>query len=45
MAFSRAGDLYIAVGGAFTAPGQGSILKVPCAALGAPEACPHQPAQ
>ena len=41
MAFSRAGDLYIAVNGAFSAPGQGAILKIACGALGAPEACPR----
>jgi sugar lactone lactonase YvrE len=45
MAFSHLGDLYIALSGAFTAPGQGSILKVPCSALGVPEACPHEPTQ
>ncbi len=39
MIFSPAGDLYIAVGGAFSAPGQGAILKVHCAALGASKAC------
>jgi sugar lactone lactonase YvrE len=39
MAFSHAGDLYIALSGAFSASRQGSILKVPCAALGAPKAC------
>jgi sugar lactone lactonase YvrE len=33
MAFSHKGDLYITVSGAFTAPGQGAILKVPCLAL------------
>lgn len=33
MVFSQAGDLYIAVAGAFSAPGQGAILKVPCRAL------------
>jgi sugar lactone lactonase YvrE len=42
MAFSRAGDLYIAVNGAFSAPGQGTILKLACGALGAPAACPHR---
>jgi sugar lactone lactonase YvrE len=45
MAFSRTGDLYIAVGGAFTAQGQGEILKVQCYALGAPEACSRQSTQ
>jgi sugar lactone lactonase YvrE len=40
MAFSRAGDLYIAVNGAWSAPGQGAILKIACLGLGAPEACP-----
>jgi sugar lactone lactonase YvrE len=39
MAFSRAGDLFIALNGAFGGIGQGSILKVACAALGAPQAC------
>jgi len=33
MVFSRTGDLYIAVSGVFSAPGQGEILKVPCAVL------------
>lgn len=42
MVFSRAGDLYIAVGGAFTLPGQGAILKVPCLAFNVPKACPPQ---
>jgi DNA-binding beta-propeller fold protein YncE len=42
MAFSRSGDLYIAVGGAFTPSGQGAILKIPCLALDAPEACLRQ---
>jgi sugar lactone lactonase YvrE len=41
MVFSHTGDLYIAVSGAFTAPGEGAILKVPCRMLGAPEACPR----
>jgi len=41
MAFSRTGDLYIAVNGAFSAPGQGAILKLACGALGAPAACPR----
>jgi sugar lactone lactonase YvrE len=41
MAFSRTGDLYIAVNGAFSAPGQGTILKLACGALGAPAACPR----
>jgi sugar lactone lactonase YvrE len=40
MAFSRSGDLYIAVNGAWSAPGQGAILRIACAALGAPAACP-----
>jgi DNA-binding beta-propeller fold protein YncE len=44
MVFSSAGDLYIAVGGAFSAPGQGAILKVPCPALGVPETCAARPA-
>ena len=39
MVFSRLGDLYIAVNGAFTAPGQGAILKVHCHALGTPDTC------
>ncbi len=39
MAFSRAGDLYIAVNGAFSAPRQGAILKIACRALGVPAAC------
>jgi hypothetical protein len=39
MTFSHTGDLYIAVGGAFTAPGQGAILKVPCLTLAVPAAC------
>lgn len=41
MAFSPAGDLYIAVSGAFRARGQGAILKIDCAALGVPAACPQ----
>ncbi len=41
MVFSRAGDLYIAVGGAFTAPGQGAIVKLPCRELHAPATCPQ----
>ncbi len=45
MSFSRAGDLYISVGGAFTTPGEGAILKVPCSVLGAPETCMRQPRQ
>jgi hypothetical protein len=40
MAFYSVGDLYIAVSGAFTGPGQGVILKVPCLLLDAPESCP-----
>jgi sugar lactone lactonase YvrE len=39
MAFSRAGDLYIAVNGAFSAPQQGTILRIACAGLGVPAAC------
>jgi sugar lactone lactonase YvrE len=39
MAFSRAGDLYIAVNGAWSAPGQGAILKIDCRALGSPATC------
>jgi hypothetical protein len=42
MLFSPAGDLYIAMNGAFTAPRQGTILRVPCLALGTPEACRHK---
>jgi DNA-binding beta-propeller fold protein YncE len=41
MIFSRAGDLYIAAGGAFSAPGHGAIVKIPCRALGA-QACSRQ---
>jgi sugar lactone lactonase YvrE len=41
MVFSRAGDLYIAVNGAWSAPGQGAILKIACRALGTPQACPR----
>lgn len=33
MAFSPQGDLYIAVGGAFSTPGKGAILKAPYPAL------------
>jgi sugar lactone lactonase YvrE len=40
MAFSPAGDLYIAVGGAFSGRGQGAVLRLPCATLGSPGACP-----
>ena len=40
MAFSHAGDLYIAVGGAFTEAGQGSVVKVSCLAL---DVCPNKP--
>ncbi len=43
MTFSAAGDLYISVGGAFSGPGQGEILKVPCRALGTPESCQWDP--
>jgi sugar lactone lactonase YvrE len=39
MAFAPSGDLYIAVGGAFSAPGQGAILRVQCAVLSTPERC------
>ena len=42
MVFSRAGDLYIAVNGAFSGPGEGAILKVPCGQLGLPNACAAQ---
>jgi len=42
MVFSRAGDLYIAVNGAWSAPGQGTILKIACDALGAPTTCPRR---
>jgi hypothetical protein len=45
MTFSHTGDLYIAVGGVFTAPGQGAILKVACLNLAAPAACPREPEQ
>jgi len=41
MVFSRAGDLYIAVNGAWSAPRQGAILRIVCRDLGAPEACPR----
>jgi sugar lactone lactonase YvrE len=41
MVFSRAGDLYIAVNGAWSAPGQGAILRIDCRDLAAPEACPR----
>lgn len=41
MTFSPVGDLYIAVSGAFSAPGQGAILKVPCHVLGTPDECPR----
>jgi DNA-binding beta-propeller fold protein YncE len=41
MAFSATGDLYISIGGAFTAPGEGAILRVPCRALAAPATCPQ----
>lgn len=37
MSFSRTGDLYIAVSGAFSAAGQGAILKVSCRELGSPD--------
>ena len=40
MVFSQVGDLYIAVNGAFTAPRQGAILKVPCSVLGPAQSCP-----
>jgi sugar lactone lactonase YvrE len=40
MVFSDAGDLYIAASGAFSEPGQGTILRIECAALGEPRACP-----
>jgi len=42
LAFSPTGDLYIAVGGAFTAPGEGAILRVSCHAIELPDACPPQ---
>lgn len=45
MVFSGRGDLYIAVSGAFTGPGQGAILRVPCRALGAPDTCLSQATQ
>lgn len=40
MVFSRTGDLYIAVNGAFTGPGEGAIVKVSCEKLGMPDGCP-----
>ncbi|HXF61555.1 MAG TPA: ScyD/ScyE family protein [Caldilineaceae bacterium] len=40
LAFSPGGDLYIAVGGAFTAPGEGAILRLACRTLEPPDACP-----
>lgn len=40
MIFSRTGDLYIAVNGAFSGAGQGTILKVRCAELNTPSTCP-----
>jgi DNA-binding beta-propeller fold protein YncE len=39
MVFSTAGDLYIAINGAFSGPGEGAVLSVPCRALGRPAAC------
>jgi sugar lactone lactonase YvrE len=45
MVFSGTGDLYIALSGAFSAAGQGAIVRVPCRALGAPEACPARAGQ
>jgi sugar lactone lactonase YvrE len=45
MAFSPAGDLYIAAGGAFTAAGEGAIVKIPCHALGEPEVCIRESAE
>lgn len=39
MAFSRTGDLYIAVNGAFSGPGEGEIVKVACENLGVSDAC------
>ncbi|HEU5100262.1 MAG TPA: ScyD/ScyE family protein [Roseiflexaceae bacterium] len=41
MAFSESGDLYIAVNGAWSAAGQGEILRLSCHALGAPATCPE----
>ncbi len=42
MTFAPTGDLYISVSGAFGAPRQGAVLKVPCRELGAGEsACPR----
>lgn len=38
--FSPAGDLYLTVNGAFSKPGEGAILRVPCRSLGSPTACP-----
>jgi hypothetical protein len=39
MAFAPSGDLFVAVGGAFSTPGQGAILRVPCRILGSEPAC------
>lgn len=41
MIFSRQGDLYIAVSGAFSPAGQGAILKVPCHTFGISGTCPN----
>jgi sugar lactone lactonase YvrE len=41
LVFSPTGDLYVALGGAFSAPGKGSILRVPCRALGTAQSCPQ----
>ncbi|PLS82424.1 MAG: hypothetical protein CYG59_04135 [Chloroflexi bacterium] len=42
MVFSEAGDLFLAVNGAFTRRQQGMILKIPCGMLGTQEGCPRQ---
>jgi hypothetical protein len=45
MAFSPAGDLYIAVGGAFSEAGEGAILQLRCRQLGAPASCSREHVQ
>jgi hypothetical protein len=42
MVFAPSGDLFVAVSGAFSTPGQGAILRVPCRALGTAQACPNR---
>jgi hypothetical protein len=37
---ARTGDLYLTVNGAFSKPGEGTILKVPCRSIGGQAACP-----